>query len=154
MKASAVVLSLGYGIKGFKHLPPIKKAALNYFENLKVKDSKLYEKLGIEKAFKDYDAALKDANPVKYNNLTEEQRRLNFAVKLFEDKVIYRPFSSLYKKLTTQKYLVKPEQFDEVIKALKDGGFDQLAQKYESVGKSSLKVLDDGTQILDFGLKD
>ncbi len=154
MKASAVVLTLGYGIKGFKHLPPIKKAALKYFENLKVKDSKLYEKLGIDKAFKDYDAALKDANPVKYGKMTEDERKLDFAVKLFEKKVIYRPFSSLYTKLTTQKYLVKPDQFDEVIKALKDGGFDQLAQKYESVGKSSLKVLDDGTEILDFGMKD
>ena len=154
MKASAVILSVGYGIKGFKHLPFVKKGALKYFEDLKVKNSKLYEKLGIDKAFQDYDAALKDANPIKYNNMTETERKLDYAVKLFENKVVYRPFSNLYKSLTTQRYLVKPEQFDEVIKALREGGFEQLADKYEKVGRSALKALDDGTEILDFGMKD
>ena len=34
MKASAVILGLGYGIKGIKNLPVVKKAAVNYFDNL------------------------------------------------------------------------------------------------------------------------
>lgn len=154
MKASAVILGLGYGIKGFKHLPAVKKAALDYFDNLKIKNADLYEKLGIEKAFKDYDAALKDVNPKKYDSMTDTQRRLDYAVKLFENKVIYRPFSSFYKKITTEKYFVKPEQFNQTIKALREGGFDKLAEKYEAVGNSSRKVLEDGTEILDFGMKD
>ena len=154
MKASAVILGLGYGIKGIKNLPVVKKAAVNYFDNLKIKNSDLYEKLGIEKAFNAYDSAMKNLNPVKYEKMTQEQRRLNYAVKLFEDKVIYRPFSDFYKKITVENFYVKPEQFNQVIKALKEGGFEILAHKYESVGKSALKITKDGNPIYDFGKKD
>ena len=34
MKASAVILATGYGIKGFKNLPMVKNAALKYFETI------------------------------------------------------------------------------------------------------------------------
>ena len=154
LKGSAIILGLGYGIKGFKHLPAVKKAALKYFEDLKVKNSELYEKLGIDKAFADFDKALKDANPKKYEKLNETERKLEYAVKLFEDKVIYRPFTNLYKSMTSEQYLVKPEQFDEVIKVMRENGFEKIADKYESVGKSAPKITKDGIELLDFGKKD
>lgn len=82
MKASAAVLAIGYGIKGFKNIPAIKKAALKYFDNMKLKDAEKFKKLGIQ-----------DVN-------------IDNAVKTFESKVIYRPFTQLYKTLTSQKYVV------------------------------------------------
>ncbi|MBQ8459981.1 hypothetical protein IJ541_07750 [bacterium] len=155
MKGSAIILGLGYGIKGFKHLPAVKQAALRYFDNLKLKDEKLYEKLGIDKAFESFSQALKEADPQKYNRLTETERKLEYAVKLFEDKVIYRPFTSFYKNITSEKFFVKPEQLDEVVKVMKENGFEKTALKYEKIAKSAnLKTLEDGTAVLDFGMKD
>ena len=130
MKASAVILGLGYGIKGFKHLPSIKTSALEYFQKLKVNNSEKYSKLN-----------LKDLN-------------LENAVSKFESEVIYKPFTNLYNKLTTQKFTIKLEDLDKVIKALNDNGFTVLAKQYEKVAKTGLKTLEDGTQIIDFGTKD
>ncbi len=96
MKASAVVLALGYGIKGLKKVVP-------QFENLL--------------------------------------------------KEFYKPFNNLYNKLTLEKYIVDEKQFDEVIKVLKDNGFDKFAQKYEQAGKTGLKEID-GKIVIDFGTKD
>ena len=82
MKASATVLALGYSIKGIKNLPAVKKAALKYFENLKANDAAQYDKLKI-----------KDLN-------------LENAVETFEKQVLYKPFSNLYKRLTSQPFHV------------------------------------------------
>lgn len=129
VKASAAVLGIGYGIKGFKHIPAIKNAALKYFNNMKISNPEKFEKLGIK-------------------NL-----KLDNAVKTFEDKVIYRPFTSLYKSLTSEKYTIDSKQFDEVVKVLRESGFDKLAQKYDEVGKTALKTAD-GKTIIDLGSKD
>ena len=154
LKGSAIILGLGYGIKGIKNLPAVKSAALKYFENLKVKNSELYEKLGIEKAFKDFDVALKDANPQKYAKLNETERKLEYAVKLFEDKVIYKPFTNLYKSMTSEQYMIKPEQLDEVVKVMRENGFEKIADKYEAVGKAAPKITKNGIEFYDFGKKD
>lgn len=154
LKASAVILGAGYGIKGFKNIPLVKKAALNYFENLKVKNNELYNKLGIEKAFADYDRALKEANPKKYAKLSDTERKLDYAVKLFEDKVLYKPFSSLYKSMTSEQYMIKPEQLDEVVKVMRENGFEKIADKYEAVGKSASKITKGGVEFYDFGKRD
>ncbi len=154
LKASAVVLSIGYGIKGIKNLPAVKKAALKYFEDLKIKNNELYQKLGIDKAFSDFDAALKEANPEKYAKLNETERKLEYAVKLFENKVIYKPFTNLYKSMTSEQYMIKPEQLDEVVKVMRENGFEKIADKYESVGKAAPKITKDGIEFYDFGKKD
>ena len=129
MKASAVVLAAGYGIKGFKNIPAVKKAALKYFENMKANNPEKFAKLGI----KDLD--------------------LDDAVKTFESKVIYKPFTDLYKRLTTEKYIIDENKFDAVVKTLKENGFEQLAQKYNEVGKSALKS-ENGKMIIDLNNRD
>ena len=129
MKASAAILAVGYGIKGIKNIPAVKKAALKYFENLKIKDAEGFNKLKIEKL------------------------DLDNAVETFENKVIFRPFKNLYKTLTSEKYIVEEKKFDEVVKALRENGFTKLADKYEQVGKSALKTVD-GKNIIDLGEKD
>ena len=129
MKASAAILAVGYGIKGIKNIPAVKKAALKYFENLKIKDADGFNKLKIEKL------------------------DLDNAVETFENKVIFRPFKNLYKTLTSEKYIVEEKKFDEVVKALRENGFTKLADKYEQVGKSALKTVD-GKNIIDLGEKD
>ena len=128
MKASAAILAAGYAIKGFKHIPMIKNAALKYFENMKAKNPEKFEKLGI----KTLDA--------------------DSAVQNFESKVLYKPFTDVYKKLTTQEFHVDPKKFDEVINVLKD--YDpKFASMYEKVGKATAKTVD-GKTYLDFGTKD
>ena len=128
MKASAVVLGLGYGIKGFKNLPFIKNSALKYFQNM---DSEKLNKLGI--------------------NI--ENLELKDAVKTFEDKVLYRPFTQLYKNLTSEEYIVDPKKFDKIVDILRQNGYKEFADEYERVGKTALKEID-GKQVLDFGVKD
>lgn len=103
MKASAVILAAGYGIKGFKNLPMIKNAALKYFENMKVKNAEKFEKLEIK-------------------NLDVDN-----AVKTFESKVLYKPFTDLYKFLASVPYQVDKTKFDAVIKVLK--GYDKNSQQ-------------------------
>ena len=128
MKASAVILAAGYGIKGFKNLPMIKNAALKYFENMKVNNYEKFEKLGIK-------------------NLD-----LNNAVKTFESKVLYKPFTDLYKSLTSVPYQVDKTKFDSVIKVLK--GYDErFATMYEKVGHSAAKTVN-GKEIIDLGSRD
>lgn len=129
VKASAAVLGIGYGIKGLKNIPAVKNAALKYFENMKANNPEKFEKLGIK------------------------DLKLDSAVKTFEDKVIYKPFTSLYKSLTSQKYTVDSKKFDEVVKVLRENGFEKLADKYEQVGKTALKTVD-GQSIIDLGSKD
>lgn len=128
LKASAVILGAGYGIKGFKHIPAIKKAALNYFNKMALEK---LQKLGLK----------------------QDSVNLDNAVKTFEDKVIYRPFTSLYKKLTTGKYVVDASQFEKVINILKENGFEKFAQKYEKAAQAGLKEID-GKKVIDFGTKD
>lgn len=129
VKASAAVLGIGYGIKGLKNLTAVKNAALKYFENMKINNPEKFEKLGIK------------------------DLKLDSAVKTFEDKVLYKPFTSLYKSLTSQKYTVDSKKFDEVVKVLRENGFEKLADKYEQVGKTALKTVD-GQSIIDLGSKD
>ena len=128
MKASATVLAIGYGIKGIKNLPAVKKAALNFFNNMdKEKLSKL--------------------------NVNTEKLNEDNAVKTFEDKVIYRPFTNLYKKLTTEKFIIDKTKFDQTVEILKQHGYTEYADKYKQVGETALKEID-GKQVLDLGMKD
>lgn len=144
MKGSAIILGLGYGIKGLKNIPAIRKAALNYFSKMSPEKSK---KLGVD-----------------IEKLEEKD-----AVKTFEDKVIYRPFTQLYKKLTSEKYIVSPQKFNLTVETLKKNGFTELAKKYEEVGNTTIKYMKNGrilnpqevsqnleeyTKIMDFGTKD
>lgn len=126
MKASAGVLAIGYAIKGFKNIPAIKKSALKFFENM---DSEKLSKLGVNK----------------------EKLSLDNAVKTFEDKVIYRPFTQFYKNITSTAYHVAPERFDATISVLRKNGYKELADQYEKVGKSAIK---EGTDYLDLGTRD
>ena len=103
MKGSAAVLGIGYSIKGFKNIPAIRKAALKYFENMKLNNPEKFDKLGIK------------------------ELKLENAVKTFEDKVIYRPFTQLYKRLTSQKFHVEPEKFDKVVEVLRE--YDEKLQQ-------------------------
>lgn len=128
MKGSAAVLGIGYSIKGFKNIPAIRKAALKYFENMKLNNPDKFDKLGIK------------------------ELKLENAVKTFEDKVIYRPFTQLYKRLTSQKFHVEPEKFDKVVEILREYD-EKFAAKYEQVGKAALKTID-GKQVIDLGSKD
>ncbi|MBR1425744.1 hypothetical protein IJ579_09315 [bacterium] len=96
MKASAVVLALGYGIKGLKKVVPQFEHLLNEF---------------------------------------------------------YKPFTKLYDKMTSEKYIIEASQFDQVIKVLKENGFVKFAEKYEQAGRTGLKEID-GRQVIDFGMKD
>ena len=126
MKASAAVLATGYAIKGFKNIPAIKKSAMKFFENM---DSEKLSKLGVNK----------------------EKLSLDNAVKTFEDKVIYRPFTQFYKNITSTAYHVVPERFDATILVLRKNGYKELADQYERVGKSAIK---EGTDYLDLGTRD
>ena len=101
LKASGVVLALGYGLKGVKHLPFVKKAAMDYFKNPDVmKKFKLVE-----------------------GDITE-----NNAVKNFEEKVIWAPFTSRYKKWTTDSnYQVDKSDMDGILKSVEDSGFKEIA---------------------------
>ncbi len=153
MKASAAVLAAGYSIKGIKNLPAVKKAALKYFENLKTNNSKLYNELGIDKMFENMGSDLKKMDPKKYENYTAEQLNLENAVKAFESKVLYRPFTDLYKKLTTQKYIVDDNKLALTVQQLKDNGFEKLADKYQKIAETGLKTVD-GNKIIDLGEKD
>lgn len=128
MKASAVVLGIGYGIKGFKHIPAIKNAAVNYFKNM---SAEKLNKLGV------------DLEKLKPEN----------AVKTFEDKVIYRPFTQLYKNLTNEKYIIDSDKFNKTIKVLRESGYVEYADEYERVGKTALKEIN-GKRVLDLGIKD
>ena len=128
IKGSAAVLGIGYSIKGFKNIPAIRKAALKYFENMKLNNPDKFDKLGIK------------------------ELKLENAVKTFEDKVIYRPFTQLYKRLTSQKFHVEPEKFDKVVEILREYD-EKFAAKYEQVGKAALKTID-GKQVIDVGSKD
>ena len=65
MKASAVVLSVGYGIKAFKNIPQIQKLAFNYFEKMKTANPEKYQELGISKAYENAISAYKKANPIQ-----------------------------------------------------------------------------------------
>ena len=156
LKASAAILTIGYGIKGFKHLPSIEKAALKYFDNLQLKNNEKYIKLGIDKAFEKAASDLKVINPEKYGNMSEQELKLKSSVKLFEQKVLYRPFTQLYKSLTTESFKVDPKKFNEVVKVLQD--YDKtFAQKYEKIGRAALKTIEqDGKtiEVIDLGTKD
>ncbi len=130
MKACASVLAIGYGIKGFKNIPAVRKAALKYFENMQANNAEKFAKLGIK------------------------ELNLENAVKTFEDKVIYRPFTQLYKRLTSEAYHVDVKKFDETVKVLRENGFEKLANKYDEVGKTAIKTAKDGSQYIDMGMKD
>lgn len=128
MKASAVVLAAGYAIKGFKNIPAVKNAALKFFENMNAEKS---AKLGINK----------------------EKLNADNAVKTFEDKVIYRPFTQFYKNITSTAYHVAPAKFEATVSVLRKNGYTQLADQYERVGKSAIKNID-GKEFLDLGSRD
>lgn len=128
MKASAGVLAVGYAIKGFKNIPAIKNSALKFFE--KMGDEKL-AKLGVNK----------------------EKLSLDNAIKTFEDKVIYGPFTQFYKNITSTAYHVAPEKFDATISVLRKNGYKELADQYEKVGKSAIQNID-GKEFLNLGTRD
>lgn len=130
MKASGAVLGLGYTLKGFKNLPMVKKAALKYFDNLKISDAKKFADLG-----------LRDV-------------KLDDAVETFKSKVLFRPFKNLYNKMTSNPYHVSVDKFDAVVNALRANGFEKLADKYDKVGKAALKTAEDGSKYIDMGMKD
>lgn len=128
MKASAVVLGVGYGIKGFKNIPAIKNSALNFFKKM---DIEKLNKIGV------------DIRKLNTNN----------AVQTFEDKVIYRPFTQLYKNLTNEKYLVDAEKFNKIVNILRESGYSEYASEYERIGKTAIKEIN-GKKYLDLGNKD
>ena len=154
MKASAGVLAAGYGIKGFKNLPAVKKAALNYLDNIKIKDAEKYSKLKIESAFEKFAKDLENTDTLKFQKTSTEDLRLNSAVDIFMDKIIYRPFKDLYKYLTKENYYVEPKKFDAVVNVLKENGFEELAKKYDEIGKTGLRTLKNGRTIIDLKEKD
>ena len=154
VKASAAILAAGYGIKGFKNLPGIRKVALKYFENMKLNNPEKYAKLGIENLFNKLNNNLKLKDVNKYGNLSDSELSLQNAVKVFEDKVLYRPFTDLYEKMTSQKFYVDKDKFDAVIKVLKsEDNFKILADKYEKVGHSAV-INKDGKMLIDMGKQD
>ena len=126
MEASAVVLAAGYAVKGFKNIPAIKNSAFKFFENM---DSEKLAKLGINK----------------------EKLNIENAVKTFENKIIYRPFTQFYKNITSTAYHVEPEKFNKTVEILRKNGYKELADQYERVGKSAIK---EGTEYLDLGTRD
>lgn len=128
IKTSAAILAVGYGIKGLKNIPAVKKAALKYFENLKAK------------------------NPEKFENLKIKDLNLDNAVKNYQNNVIFKPFNDLYKSLTSENFRIEPEKFEKVVNVLRE--YDAtFAKKYEEVGKAALKTID-GKQVIDLGKKD
>ena len=50
--------------------------------------------------------------------------------------------------------MVEEKQFDEVVKVLRENGFEKLADQYNAVGKQAVKTLEDGTKVIDLGNKD
>ena len=154
MKASAVILGLGYGIKGFKNIPAIKNLALKYFDNMKLNNPEKYAKLGIDKLFDKLNNNLKAMDVKKYGDLSDRELSLKNAVKVFEEKVLYRPFSDLYKNMTSEPFLVDKNKFDEVVQVLKsEKNFEKLAEKYEQVGHSAI-ITKDGKMLIDMGSRD
>lgn len=154
MKASAGILAIGYGVKGFKNLPAVKKAALKYFENLKVKNAEKYGKLKIDDAFEKFAKDLENTDILKFQKTSNEDLKLNSAVDIFLDKVVYKPFNDLYRYLTKEEYHVDAKKFDAVVDVLKKNGFEELAQKYDEIGKTGLRTLKDGREIIDLKEKD
>lgn len=152
MKASAIILAAGYGIKGFKNLPFVRSSALKYFEKLKINNLERYEKLEIAQTFQKMADGLKKSNPKKYADMNAQELNLKNAVKIFEDKVLYKPFNDLYKKLTVKEFLVEEEQFNKIVDLIKNIDL-QLGQKYEEIGKSALKEVK-GKRFIDLGQKD
>lgn len=153
VKASAFILTLGFGFKGLKNLSFVRGAAVKYFEKLKITNSEKFNKLGISQAFDKAISDLKIMDPKKYANMSDEELKLLSAVKIFENKVLYKPFTSLYKNMTTTKYVVDEVKFNKVVEVLRQNGFGALADKYESVGRAAAKTVD-GKKIIDFGTKD
>ena len=163
MKASVVVLAAGYGIKGLKNIPKIQASILKYFEKMKTSNPEKYDKLKIEKAFQDVIKDYKESNPLQYMDgvvidrkkplLTDKEVSLKNAVEIFEQKVLYRPFTELYKKLTTKKYVVDADKFESVVNILRQNGFSELAAQYEKIGSDKIKI-EDGKKILDLGMRD
>ena len=103
--------------------------------------------------FENMGSDLKKMDPKKYENYTVEQLNLENAVSAFESKVLYRPFTDLYKKLTTQKYIVDDNKLALTVQQLKDNGFEKLADKYQKIAETWLKTVD-GNKIIDLGEKD
>ena len=103
--------------------------------------------------FENMGSDLKKMDPKKYENYTVEQLNLENAVSAFENKVLYRPFTDLYKKLTTQKYIVDDSKLALTVQQLKDNGFEKLADKYQKIAETGLKTVD-GNKIIDLGEKD
>jgi len=154
MKASAVILGLGYGIKGFKNLPAVRNMALKYFDNMKINNPEKFEKLGIDKLFDKLNNNLKVMDVKKYGNHSDNELRLKNAAQVFEEKVLYRPFTDFYKKLTSKPFQVDKKVFDEVVNVLKqEPNFAKLAQKYEEVGHSAI-IEKDGKMLIDMGSHD
>ncbi len=151
MKGSAIVLGTGYGIKAVKHLPSVQKAALRYFENMKLNNAKKYAELDVEKAFSKLKDGFRAVEPKKVQTMSEGDLDTKFAVKVFEDKVLYRPFKQLYEKLTEKPFLVEPAKFDELVKTLHDNGFERLAEKYSSAVQA---VEQDGKMVINLGKRD
>ena len=147
MKASAVVLAAGYAIKGFKNIPKIKSLALNYFEKMKAANPEKYEKLEVGKAFDNEREAFRQM--YKDSSLSDKEIDLKNAVKTFEDKVIFRPFTQLYKKLTTTKHIMDLNEFENSINTLKgikvkvlDNGQYKEVEKYKELAQEIEKVVE------------
>ena len=111
MKASAVVLGVGYGIKGLKHLPAIKNAAKDYLTKPEI---------------------------MKKLNIGDGEITADNAVKKFEEKVLFAPFTNQYKKLTSEKnYQVKADDMENVIKSIEESGFEQIAKTMRDVANKN-----------------
>ena len=130
MKGSAIVLGTGYGIKAVKHLPAVQKAALNYFENMRVNNSSKFDKLGIK------------------------ELNVKNAVDNFQSKVIFRPFTELYNKLTSKPFIVDENKFKGIVETLRQNGFDKLADRYASVAQNATETAQGGKLIVNLGKTD
>lgn len=130
MKASAAILTLGYSIKGIKNLPAVKNAALKYFNEISTNNPAKLQKLG-----------LKD-NDIKLEN----------AVDLFMDKVIYRPFKDFYKHITSKPFHVEVDKFNQVVAELEK--YDStFATKYKQIAMEKLTT-ENGKTFIDLGMQD
>ena len=130
MKGSAIVLGTGYGIKAVKHLPAVQKAAFNYFENMRLNNLEKFEKLGIKK------------------------HDIKNAVDNFQSKVIFKPFTDLYSKLTSKPYIVDEHKFKGIVETLRQNGFDKLADRYAAVASESTETAQNGKLIVNLGKTD
>jgi len=153
MKASAAVLGTGYAIKGFKNLPAVQKAALKYFEKMKIANLEKFNKLKVDETFEKLADDLRNMDPKKYENMSAEDLNIKNAVNVFKDKVVYKPFKDLYEKLTSEPFIVERAKFDKVVKVLRENGFEKMADRYEDVGKAAEKTVD-GKLVVDLGKKD